>query len=125
MSDSMILAVPSMVEGGLDGERSAHFGQCDCFTLVDIVDGEITGVRVIDNPRHIEGGCLRPVNFLASHGVTALLAAGMGARPLQGFNDVGIVVYYEAETRGVGDAVAGLLAGEVVIMDARFVCGGH
>lgn len=114
-----------MVEGGLDGERSAHFGKCDCFTLVEIVDGKITGVRVIENPPHADGACLRPVSFLASHGVTALLAAGMGARPLQGFNDAGIVVYYEAETRGIGDAVAGLLDGKAEIMDARFVCGGH
>ncbi len=125
MPDSMVLAVPSMGEGGLEAERSAHFGHCDCFTLVDVADGEIGAVRVVANPPHEEGGCLRPVNLLASHGVNALIAAGMGARPLAGFNDAGITVYFETETPGIGDAVRRVLAGSVEKMDARHVCGGH
>lgn len=125
MSDSMVLAVPSMGEGGLEAERSAHFGHCDCFTLVDVADGEIAAVRVVANPPHEEGGCLRPVNLLASHGVNALIAAGMGARPLAGFNDAGITVYFETETPGIGDAVRRVLAGSVEKMDARHACSGH
>jgi predicted Fe-Mo cluster-binding NifX family protein len=125
MSESMLLAIPSLGEGGLESERSAHFGHCDCFTLVEITDGEIVGVRTVDNPPHVEGGCLRPVNLLASHGVNALIVAGMGARPLAGFNDVGITVYFENETPGIGDAVQLVLEGSAEIMDPRFVCGGH
>lgn len=125
MSELMVLAVPSMGEGGLEAERSAHFGHCDCFTLVDVVDGEIASVRVVANPPHEEGGCLRPVNLLASHGVNALIAAGMGARPLAGFNDVGITVYFENATPGIGDAVKLVLNGSAQAMDARDVCGGH
>ncbi|MHB0979375.1 MAG: NifB/NifX family molybdenum-iron cluster-binding protein [Thermoleophilia bacterium] len=125
MSERMVLAVPSLGEGGLDGERSGHFGHCDCFTLVDIVDGKIAEVRIVDNPPHEEGGCLRPVNLLASYGVSALIAAGMGARPLAGFNDAAIAVYFENETAGIGDAVRLVLAGTVETMDDRHVCGGH
>lgn len=125
MSERMVLAVPSLGEGGLDGERSGHFGHCDCFTLVDIVDGEIAEVRIVENPPHEEGGCLRPVNLLASQGVSALIAAGMGARPLAGFNDVGIAVYFEKETPGIGDAVQLVLGGVVETMEAQHVCGGH
>jgi predicted Fe-Mo cluster-binding NifX family protein len=125
MSERIVLAVPTLGEGGLEGQRSAHFGHCDCFTLIEIVDGEIAEVRVVDNPPHVEGGCLTPVNLLASHGVSALLAAGMGARPLQGFNDVGISVYFESETPGISEAVELVLQGTVETMDARHVCGGH
>ena len=125
MSERMVLAIPSMGEGGLDGERSGHFGQCDCFTVVDIVDGEVAGTRTVGNPPHVEGGCLRPVNLLASEGVNALIVAGMGARPLAGFNDAGIVVYFENTTPGIGDAVGLVLSGTVETMDARHVCGGH
>lgn len=125
MSDRTVLAVPSLGAGGLEAERSGHFGHCPCFTLVDIVDGELAGVRIIENVEHVQGGCLTPVNMLASHGVTALLAAGMGARPLQGFNDAGITVYYETETPVVGDAVQRLLAGGVPTMDLRNTCAGH
>ncbi len=125
MSERMVLAVPSIGEGGLDGERSGHFGHCDCFTLVEVVDGKVGGVSIVDNPEHEEGGCLRPVNLLASHGVNALIAAGMGARPLAGFNDVGITVYFESETPGIGAAVQLVLSDACEVMDVRQACGGH
>lgn len=64
----MKLAVPTMGQGGLDGERSGHFGHCDCFTIVDIKNGNIENVSILENPPHIEGGCLRPVNLLADAG---------------------------------------------------------
>ena len=121
----MVLGVPSQGQGGLDSERSGHFGHCDCFTLVEIEGQEVVGVRVVENPPHVEGGCLRPVNLLASHGVNALLAAGMGARPLQGFKDVGITVYFESRTPIVRDAVNLVIQGDVPIMDPLHACGGH
>lgn len=125
MPETMILAVPSVGEGGLDAERSGHFGRCDTFTLVELVDGEIASVRVIDNPPHAEGGCLAPVQLLASHDVNALVVAGMGARPLAGFNAVGIDVFFENETPGIRDVVGLVLSGVLEQMDDRFVCGGH
>ncbi|MCP4680705.1 MAG: dinitrogenase iron-molybdenum cofactor biosynthesis protein, partial [Desulfobacterales bacterium] len=38
------IAIPSVETGGLDGQRSGHFGHCDAFTLVDVEDGEIKKV---------------------------------------------------------------------------------
>lgn len=125
MSEKVVLAVPSVGEGGLDAERSGHFGRCDCFTLVEIEDGRVLAVRVVDNPPHVEGGCLRPVELLASHGVNALMVAGIGARPLAGFNDAGIAVYFDVERPVVGDAVEAFLAGDVELIDPSYVCGGH
>ena len=125
MSEQITLAVPTNGEGGLEAERSGHFGHCDTFTLVDITDGAVDNVRIVQNPPHVEGGCLAPVNLLASHDVTAILVAGMGARPLAGFIAAGIAVYFENATPVVSDAITLLLAGEVEVMDHRFVCGGH
>jgi predicted Fe-Mo cluster-binding NifX family protein len=125
MIEKLLLAIPSMGEGGLDAERSGHFGRADCFTLVDIRNGAIAEVRIAKNPPHVEGGCLRPVAILAQHGVDAILAAGMGARPLAGFSEAGITVYFENATPGVGDAVALVLSGDVETMDARNACNHH
>lgn len=125
MPQTMLLAVPSVGAGGLEGERSGHFGRCDVFTLVEVKDGEVTAVSVIDNPPHQEGGCLRPVELLASHSVNALVVAGMGARPLAGFRDAGIDVYFDDVTPGIGDVVKRVVTGECVPMDDRYVCGGH
>ena len=124
MSEQLLLAVPSMGSGGIECERSGHFGHCDAFTLVEIDGGTVKAVRTIENPPHVEGGCLAPVNLLASHGVTAIVVAGMGARPLAGFHDAGIDVYFENETPGVGEVVKRLLAGECEVMDARHTCHG-
>ncbi|GAV31739.1 uncharacterized conserved protein [Coriobacteriaceae bacterium EMTCatB1] len=119
------MAIPSVGEGGLDSERSGHFGRCDCFTVVEIEDGQVASVRVVDNPPHVEGGCLRPVELLASHGVNALVVAGIGARPLAGFTDAGIAVYFDNERPIVADAVEAFLAGEMELIDPGYVCGGH
>lgn len=125
MTVSIVLAVPSMGGGGLDAERSGHFGHCECFTLVDIVDGEVTGVRIVENPPHEHGGCLRPVGLLSSHGVQALIVAGMGARPLAGFDAAGIAVFFDNSLPKVGDAVQLVIDGTAIMMDASRVCGGH
>ena len=121
----IVLAVPSNGEGGLDAERSGHFGRCDCFTVVEIADGAIIGARIVANPPHEEGGCLRPVNLLAGEGVNALVVAGIGGRPLAGFNDAGITVYFDTQipvVRGIAERVA---AGTVEVIDPSYVCGGH
>ena len=71
MGEAMKLAVPTMGEAGLESERAGHFGHCDCFTVVEIADGEITGTSEVANPPHEEGGCMRPVGLLAKAGVDA------------------------------------------------------
>jgi predicted Fe-Mo cluster-binding NifX family protein len=125
MTETLRIAIPSMGEGGLEGERSGHFGHCDCFTIVDVDHGEIASVTVVENPPHVQGGCLRPVELLASHRVDALVVAGMGARPLEGFNNVGIDVYFENTTPGIGDVVSMLLEGGLPVMESRHTCSGH
>ena len=119
---TMKLAVPTMGEASLDSERSGHFGRCDVFTVVDIVDGEITNVGCIDNPPHEEGGCLRPVKLLADAGVQAIVAAGMGMRPLMGFNEAGILVLFENQTPNVGEVVKMSSADQLPIMDMENAC---
>lgn len=125
MPERMIIAVPTSGEGGLDCERSAHFGHCDCFTLVDVEGGQIAGASALANPAHEEGGCLRPVELLAAQDVDAIVVIGMGARPLAGFQSAGISVYLENESRLVGDAVKHLLGGGVDVMGAESSCGCH
>jgi predicted Fe-Mo cluster-binding NifX family protein len=86
------IAVPSEHPGGLDAERAGHFGRCACFTLVDIADGAVAEVEVLDNAPHGEGGCMSPVLLLAEHNVDHVVVNGIGGRPLMGFNQIGIEV---------------------------------
>ena len=125
MGETMKLAVPTMGEAGLDSQRAGHSGHCDCFTVVEIENGEIKGTSEVANPPHEEGGCLRPVGLLADAGVDAIVAAGMGMRPLMGFNQVGITVYFDNEHAIVGDAARVVAAGQAPVMGADQACNHH
>ena len=118
------IAVPSQGNGGLDGQRSGHFGHCDVFTLVDVEKGEIRKITTVPNQEHDQGGCMVPVNLLASHKVTALIVGGIGLRPLMGFNQVGIDVYHDATRAEIRPVVEDLLAGELPLIEEDQVCGG-
>lgn len=125
MSETLKLAVPTMGEAGLESERSGHFGHCDCFTIVDIEGGEIKQVSALANPPHEEGGCLRPVALLHDAGVQAIVAAGMGMRPMMGFAQAGITVYFDNMTPNVGDVAKLVAAGKVPTMGAENACHHH
>lgn len=118
----MKVAIPTLGRGGLDCERSGHFGHCDCFTVVEVENGELGAVSVIDNPSHEEGGCMRPVALLAENGIDAIVAAGMGMRPMMGFAQAGIRALFENQTPGVGDVARMAAAGELPEMTADNAC---
>lgn len=124
MSNTLKLAVPTMGPAGLESERSGHFGHCDCFTIVDIVDGEICNVTGLRN-NHDEGGCLAPVALLADNNVDAIVAAGMGMRPLMGFTNVGITVFFENQTPNVGEVARLVASGNVPVMSTDNACQHH
>jgi predicted Fe-Mo cluster-binding NifX family protein len=123
MKDGRI-AVPSMEAGGLDGHRSGHFGHCDVFTFIDVKNGEIEKVTTIPNQSHVQGGCMVPVNLLAQHNVNALIVGGIGMRPLMGFKQVGINVYYDATRPEIRLVVEDLIAGKLPAIEENQVCGG-
>ena len=115
------VAIPSQLPGGLEASRSGHFGRCECFTLVDVTDGEVGEVHVLSNAPHTEGGCMAPVMVLAEHMVDAIVVDGIGGRPLMGFNQVGIAVH-----AGRGDdvqtAVHAFIAGGLPVVGLEGAC---
>jgi len=118
------IAVPSLGQGGMDGQRAGHFGHCDVFTLVDVKDGKIDQVSTISNQEHAQGGCMVPVNLLASHKVNALIVGGIGLRPLMGFKGVNIEVYHDAERQDIKPVVEDLINKKLPMIQEDQVCGG-
>jgi predicted Fe-Mo cluster-binding NifX family protein len=121
---STIIAIPSENPGGLDAGMGAHFGHCDLYTLVTVDNGQVADVKVIPNVPHQQGGCMAPVQHLANNGVKQLIAGGMGLRPLMGFNQVGIDVYFSNGAPTVGEAVNAMLAGRLPQFQQEHTCGG-
>lgn len=121
---SKTVAVPSMYPGGLEAMRAGHFGHCDAFTLVQIENGQIRDVSVVQNPPHQQGGCQGPVLLLHESQANALIVGGIGMRPLMGFRQVGIDVYFGPEGETVGAVIDHLLQGKLELINENQVCGG-
>jgi predicted Fe-Mo cluster-binding NifX family protein len=119
-----IVAIPSMQPGGLDSPRSGHFGHCDVFTLVHTDDGEVRDVTIVQNAPHVQGGCQAPVNLLYTSGADAIIVGGIGMRPLMGFRQMGIEVYYGPEGETVRTLVDDFLKGSLQMIGDHQVCGG-
>lgn len=121
---TFLLAVPSANPGGLDAAMGMHFGHCDIYTIVEVTDNAVASVTTLPNVPHQQGGCMAPVQHLAGHGVKKLLAGGMGMRPLMGFQQVGIEVYFAGNFPTVGQAVQAFLEGKLPAFSTEFTCGG-
>lgn len=120
------VAIPSNNPGGMEAGMGMHFGHCDIYTIVEVDGNEIKSVSTLENVPHVQGGCMAPVQHLASNGVQALLAGGMGMRPLMGFQQVGINVFFAGEHATVGQAVAAFLNNNLQPFSTEFTCrGGH
>ena len=122
--ETVRIAIPSALPGGLDSALGAHFGHCDCYTVVDVTDGAIANVGTLANVPHVQGGCMAPVNHLSQNGVAVLVAGGMGMRPLMGFAQAGIKVFHGGGFQNVGEAVSALLAGKLAPFSMNQTCGG-
>jgi len=125
MSETIKIAVPSIGKGGLDAERSSHFGRCDCFSVLNFDENKkFVDCSIIQNPPHVDGGCLTPVNLLAANKVNAIVVGGIGGRPLAGFQSVGIEVLI-CEGNYVKDVRRNYESGKIAPISSEFVCGGH
>lgn len=122
----MRIAIPTDGPGGLNGSRSDHFGHCDVFTVVELAENDVIGVEIIDNAAHGESGCLGPVTMLKDADVDAIVVIGMGARPMQGFVEAGIVVYYADKqvVTDVNSAVGKLIQGGLPVLHSNQLCTG-
>lgn len=122
--ETMIVAVPSATPGGLESQVGEHFGHCEVYTLVEIGGSEVVSVSTLPNVPHEHGGCMAPVQLLAGKGVKALIAGGMGMRPLMGFKQMGIDVYHGGGAESVAQAVNALIDGKLPRFSTEFTCGG-
>ncbi len=90
----MKVAIPSEPPGGLEAKVAYHFGRCDFYTVVDIVEGKISNVEVVQSPRATAPFAPpSQIDLLASKGVEAVLVKGIGPRAMQQLAARGIAVY--------------------------------
>lgn len=125
MSDTILVAVPSEAPGGLSAQPSAHFGHCAAYTVAAVTNGAIGETRVVANKGHEHGGCVQPVQELAKDGVRALLAGGMGKRPLDAMRAAGIKVYHCQGFPTVEAALLAFAQGKLQPFEEDDLCKGN
>jgi len=127
MNDNTLFAVPTDRGEISERKRSAHFGHSDQFTLIRVDHEGAAVTATIDNIAHGAGGCLAPISLLQQQQVDAIIVGGMGKRPLAGFSDAGIRVYWAPleEYPGVDDVIAAVRSNRLQEMTGLHACSGH
>ena len=99
------IAVP--LEGGV---LCAHFGHCEEFAIVKVVDNEIREIKTLRPPEHVPG--LYP-RWVASFGVTDVIAGGMGQKAINLFNEQNINAFVGAPIDKAETLVNNFIAGNL------------
>lgn len=69
---------------------SEHFGSCKYFTIMDIEDGKVVKNTLVDATGYQHG---LMTTFLATYGVTVVIAGGMGHGMFKGLKGKGFEVF--------------------------------
>ncbi|MDH5754318.1 MAG: NifB/NifX family molybdenum-iron cluster-binding protein [Candidatus Bathyarchaeota archaeon] len=74
------IAVPTKTHAGLEDVVSEVFGKAKTFTIVDVEDGEVKNVQVIDNPAasYEHGAGPVTVKMLADQNIDLVVTAELG-----------------------------------------------
>jgi predicted Fe-Mo cluster-binding NifX family protein len=111
-----------MDDRGLEGMPSDHFGSAPFFTFVDSDSGE-TEVQRNGGAHHVHGAC-RPLDFLGTRSVDAVICRGLGKRAFSRLDAGGIAVYVTLE-KDVGSSVTAFKEGRLRPLTSEEACHGH
>lgn len=101
------IAIP--VEGGILCE---HFGHCEYFYVADVNNNEIVQEELITPPEHQPG--LYPA-WIASKGVSIVIAGGMGEKAKQLFRQHNINLYVGAIKKEPQELILDFIEGSLIV----------
>lgn len=96
----------------LGNALSSHFGQCEKFAFINVENGVITTMTVMDPPEHLPGSYPK---WVAANGATDVIAGGMGQQAINLFNGQGINVFVGAPTQKPQDLVRAFIDGTIIL----------
>jgi len=108
------IAVPSDEPGGLAAARSGRFRRSPCFTIVDVVDDVVVGVRVARNDKHRHDHGLTPILLLGENLVDVVIVAGIGRKPLLHCLQAGMRVFNGEDREDVRSVIDAFLDADLV-----------
>jgi len=121
----MRVVIPTSSPDGLLAKRGAHFGKAPFYVIVDIENDKIKDVNFTQNPGHSGGACGNAVLNIKNLGADALIVSGIGQRPLIGFMEAGIKVYFDDKSLTVEEAINKFINSEIKEISLENACGRH
>ena len=95
-----------------NGVVCAHFGHCEYFSIITVVDGRITDIKEMTPPEHVPG--LYP-RWVASHGVTDVIAGGMGQKAIVLFKAQQVNAFVGAPQKDAKSIVEDFIADKLIL----------
>ena len=110
----MRICVASESEGGLDDTVSSVFGRCARFTVVEVENGEIKKVEIVENPgaRASSGAGIQAAQDVIDAGCSMLIASSVGPNAGEVLRMAGVKMLAAPGMR-IGEAVEKALRGEL------------
>jgi predicted Fe-Mo cluster-binding NifX family protein len=118
----MKLCIPTLDDRGMDGQPSDHFGSAPFFTFVDTDSGAVE-IQNNGGAHHVHGAC-RPLDFLGTRKVDAIVCRGLGQRAFARLRNGGIGVYVTLE-KDVRGTVEAFKDGRLRQLSSDEACHGH
>ncbi len=104
-----------------NGVLCAHFGHCEEFAIVQVENNQIKEIKTHIPPEHVPG--LYP-RWVASFGVTDVIAGGMGQKAINLFNQQNINAFVGAPLMDAESLVKDFLDGNLKL-SANYCEHGH
>jgi len=101
------IAIPISKDEGFDSMIEPHFGKAPLFAIVDIGEGGVEGIQVIENPglKSEKGKGVKAARSLLDNGVDTLLVGKMGEGPFHTLRDNLVEIYRVPRPISIREAI--------------------
>ncbi len=91
----VIVAIPSMKEGGLNDEFNPRFGRCSSFTFVELESNEIKAIKTVTNhaANAIGGAGIQATQIIGNNSAKVAIVGFLGPNAADGLNALKIEIF--------------------------------
>ena len=113
LSENNIIAVSSSQPGGLEAQVDGRFGRCPFFTLVEVIDGSIKQLEVVENGgmNAMGGAGMQAAQLVGNKKANVVITGHLGPNAYTALSSLGMKMIIGATGMTVKQAVEAFLNG--------------
>ncbi|MBN1217073.1 MAG: NifB/NifX family molybdenum-iron cluster-binding protein [Candidatus Lokiarchaeota archaeon] len=91
----VIIAIPSMNDGGLNDFLNPRFGRCPCFTFIELENKEVTAVKIINNvaTNSMGGAGIQAAQIVGENKADTVIINFLGPNAIQALKSFNIKIF--------------------------------